>query len=103
MIAVLVVYGVYTRGFSLDRPLGPRALSELSHSCILHKPLAAIINPRRPCEARVTVVVLCGCLSVCLSVCLSATILALQATRRLMCDTNSFSVTRARKLTWRFY
>ena len=44
MIAVLVVYGVYTRGFSLDRPLGlrPRALSELSHSCIVHKPLAAI-------------------------------------------------------------
>ena len=29
-----------------------------------------IINPRRACAARVTVVVLCGCLSVCLSVCL---------------------------------
>ena len=34
---------------------------------------------------------------VCLFVCLSATILALQATRRLMRDTNSFSATRARK------
>ena len=29
-----------------------------------------IINPRRACAARVTVVVLCVCLSVCLSVCL---------------------------------
>ena len=43
------------------------------------------INPRRACAARVTVVVLC--------VCLSTTILALQATRRLMSDTNSFSAT----------
>ena len=33
--------------------------------------------------------------SVCLSVYLSTTILALQATRRLMSDTNSFSATRA--------
>ena len=41
-----------------------------------------------------TVVVLC--------VCLSTTILALQAMRRLMSDTNSFSATRARKTTWRF-
>ena len=32
---------------------------------------------------------------VCLSVCVSTTILALQATRRLMSDTNSFSATRA--------
>ena len=51
-----------------------------------------IINSRRACAARVTVVVLC----VCLCVCLSATILALHATRRLMNDTNSFSATRAR-------
>ena len=43
-----------------------------------------LINPRRACAARVTVVVLC----VCLSVCLSTTILALQATRRLMSDTS---------------
>ena len=34
--------------------------------------------------------------SVC--VCLSTTILALQATRRLMSNTNSFSATRARKI-----
>ena len=32
---------------------------------------------------------------VCVSVCLSATILGLQATGRLMSDTNSFSATRA--------
>ena len=47
-------------------------------------------------RSEVTVVVLCVCY-VCVSVCLSATILALQATRRLMNDTNSFSATRARK------
>ena len=45
-----------------------------------------ITNPRRACAARVTVVVL--------FVCLSTTILALQATRRLMSDTNSFSAKR---------
>ena len=50
-----------------------------------------IINPRRACAARVTVVVLC----VCLSVRLSTTILGLQATRWLMSDTNIFSATRA--------
>ena len=57
----------------------------------------APINPWRACAARVTVVVLCVCLSVCVSVCLSTTILALQATRRLMSDTNTFSATRAGK------
>ena len=50
-----------------------------------------LVNPRRACAARVTVY----SWSVCLSVCLSTTILALQATRRLMTDTNSFSATRA--------
>ena len=50
-----------------------------------------VIHPRRACASRVTVVV------VCLSVYLSTTILALQATRRLMSDTNSFSGTWARK------
>ena len=45
-----------------------------------------IINPRRACAARVTVVVLCVCLSVCLSVCLFTTILGLQATRRHILD-----------------
>ena len=54
-----------------------------------------LVNPRRACAARVTVLGLCVCLFVCLSVCLSTTILALQATRRLMSDTNSFSATRA--------
>ena len=49
--------------------------------------LSAIINPRHACAARVTVVVLC--------VCLFTTILALQATKRLLSDTNSFSATRA--------
>ena len=29
-----------------------------------------LINPRRACAARVTVVVLCVCLSVCLCICL---------------------------------
>ena len=58
--------------------------------------IASVINPRRACAARVTVVVLCVC------VCVSTTILGLQATRRLMSDTNSFSATRARKIMWQF-
>ena len=41
------------------------------------------------------------CLSVCLSVCVSTLILALQATKLLMSDTNGFSATRARKSMWR--
>ena len=75
------------------------------------------ISPRRACAARVTVLDLCVCLSidliprgtvprgirsitmVCLSICLSVylsmTILGLEATRRIMSDTNSFSATRA--------
>ena len=57
--------------------------------------LCIIINPRRACAARVTVVVLCVCRP---SVCLPTTILGLQATRRLMSDTDIFSAIRARKL-----
>ena len=45
--------------------------------CIMKSTL--VINHLRACAARVTVVVLCVCLSVCLSV---SDILALQATRR---------------------
>ena len=52
----------------------------------------SVINPRRACAARVTVVVLCVC------VCVSTTILGLQATRRLMSDTSSFGATRAGKI-----
>ena len=59
----------------------------------LVNPGRSFINPRRACAARVTVVSVR--LSICLFVCLSTTILALQATRRLMSDTNSFSATRA--------
>ena len=49
--------------------------------------LNLFINPRRACAARVTVICLC--------VCLSTTILGLQATGRLISDTNSFSTTMA--------
>ena len=51
-----------------------------------------IINPRRACAARVTVVVLC----------VSMTIFALLATRRLLSDTNNFSGTGATILKWQF-
>ena len=77
---------------------------EVEHSLFcMHGPFIVllsivVVNPRRACAARVTVVGLC----VCLSVCLSTTILALQAMRRLMSDTNSFSATRAWKIMWRF-
>ena len=46
-----------------------------------------VINPRRACAARVTVVGLSVCLCVC--VCVSTLILALQATRRPISDTKS--------------
>ena len=46
----------------------------VTHQCTHHAAVCTvgtcIINPRRACAARVTVVVLCVCLSVCLSVCL---------------------------------
>ena len=46
-----------------------------------------LINPRRACAVRVTVVVL----SFCLSVCLLPRFLLLRATRRPISDTNGFS------------
>ena len=51
----------------------------------------SVINPRRACAARVTVLGL----SVCLSVCLSTLILAVQATRRPMSDTSSLRAMKA--------
>ena len=53
--------------------------------------MALLINPRRACAARVTVLGL----SVSQSVCLSTTILALQAAKRHQSDTNSYSATKA--------
>ena len=73
-------------------------LSLFIPSCILVKVNPSLVNPRRACAAWVTVVVLC----VCLSVCLSTTILGLQATRRLLSDTNIFSATRVSTIMWRF-
>ena len=70
-------------------------LDSVQRSMHALSPSAVLVNPRRACAVRVTVVGLCVCLSVCLFVCLSTTILTLQATRRLMSDTNSFSATRA--------
>ena len=55
-----------------------------------------IINPRRACAARVTVVVLAGaCLSVCLSVSLLPRFLSLHSPKRPSSDTNGFRVTLA--------
>ena len=62
-----------------------RAIATYMFKFYIRKYNYALINPRRACAARVTVV----------AVCLSTTILALQATRRLMSDTNSFTATRA--------
>ena len=47
-----------------------------------------IINPRRTCAARVTVLSPCVSLSVCVSVCLSTFVLELCTTRQLMNDIN---------------
>ena len=77
----------------------PPQLTQVAQQCLhfLEAPLL-LVNPRRACTARVTVLGLC----VCLPVCLSTTILALHATRQLMSDTNSFSTKRARKIMWQF-
>ena len=67
--------------------VGPGEASELSGTVLG----TIIINPRRACAARVTVLGL----SVCLSVCLSTLILAVQATTRPMSDTSSLRATKA--------
>ena len=67
---------------------------------IVESGMCSLINPRRMRSEGYSSRSVC--LSVCLFVCLSATVLALQATRRLMSDTNRFSATRAGKITWRF-
>ena len=54
-----------------------------------------LINPRRPCAARVTV-------GVCACVCVSTLILVLQATRWPMSDTNGLGTTGTLKLIRRF-
>ena len=68
-----------------------KMLSTIIHSItiIVYKHVTCIINPRRACAARVTVVCLC--------VCVSATILALQATRRLMSDNNKLQCYKGKK------
>ena len=58
-----------------------------------------IINPRRACAARVTVVVLCVCLSVCMS---EHAILAVRAVRSITKDAIVLSVRFAAILKRRF-
>ena len=72
----------------------------LLYMCVLLllQALFCIVNPRRACAARVTVLGL----SMCLSVCLSTLILALQATRRPMSYTNGFRSTSAGIIKRRF-
>ena len=65
--------------------------AKTSHSLVQSSP---IVNPRRACAARVTVLSL--------SVCLSTTILTLQATKRNQRDTNYTSATSAREIKWQF-
>ena len=68
---------------------------------------SGLINPRRACAARVTVVVLCVCLSVCLSVCMYVclsehAILAVRAVRSITKDAIVLSVRFAAILKRRF-
>ena len=72
-------------------------------ACVLH----ALVNPRRACAARVTVVVLCVCLSVCLYVCMYVclsehAILAVCAVRSITKDAIVLSVRFAAILKRRF-
>ena len=65
----------------------------------------SVINPRRACAARATVVVscVCVCLYVCMYVYLSAhAILAVYATKSITKDTIVLSVRFAAILKWRF-
>ena len=64
-----------------------------SHHVRLYRSLGSLLDatlgkPRHACAARVVSVTVCG-----------GCVLALQATRRLMSDTNSISKTSAQKLT----
>ena len=78
---MFVARGRHGVGPLIPHPSPPSSLAHIKRDKIgkvstnLNKHL---INPRRACAARVTVVGLSVC--VCLSVCLSTTILALQAT-----------------------
>ena len=69
--------------------------------------IASIINPRRACAERVTVVVSCVCLSVCLYVCMYVclsehAILAVRAVRSITKDATVLSVRFAAILKRRF-
>ena len=82
----------------------PRFQSRLRVSIIYGYTL---INPRRACAARVTVVVLCVCLSVCLYVCMYVclsehAILAVRAVRSITKDAIVLSVRFAAILKRRF-
>ena len=72
--------------------------SRLNHVCVSvsYNATLKLVNPRRACAARVTVLGLCVC------VCVSTLISALRATKRMMSDTNGFYVTSARKIKWQF-
>ena len=61
-----------------------------THSSILD--VSYVVNPRRACAARVTVVVLAGA---CLSVSLLPRFLSLHSPKRPSSDTNGFRVTLA--------
>ena len=63
--------------------------------------MCTVVNPRRACAARVTVLGLSVCLSVCLSVRRLAN-LAVQGTGRPMTATNRFRVARSLILIGRF-
>ena len=72
-----------------------------------HKASNNVINPRRACTERVTVVVSCVCVSVCLSVCLYVclsehAILAVRAIRSITKDAIVLSVRFAAILKRRF-
>jgi len=65
---------------------------------------AVLINPRRACAARVTVLGLCVCVSVCLCVCVSvSTYSRPTGTKPAHQRYHGSSATRARKIMWRFW
>ena len=80
-----------------DREMKNRA----SWATRLARSRSPIINPRRACAARVTVVVLCVCVCVCVFVCPGRSS-ATHATKRQTGHTYGLSILLAPERIWRF-
>ena len=77
------------------------ALTGLGTRLDIYSRFQWLINPRRACAARVTVVILCVCVCVCVCVC-PGLASATHATTRPSRHTYGLSIVLAPELIWRF-